>query len=259
MRLEQIFPKLFELLPEADQLLSLEPEELAGPLLVALDGSDYINLFEVISIGPLRREGYPAEHHDEILFALMESWQWLASEGFVAPRPTGLSEGTSVGVTHYFVTKRGKTIETLEALEVYRKGNLLPKHQLHPTIAQKVWSLFLQGDYDTAVFHAFKQVEIAVREAAGYEAAKVYGTKLMRDAFGKKGPLKDTAQFGDEEADVMSDLFAGAIACYKNPGSHRNVDFTTEEAAEVIIFASHLLRIVDSRQKNLVAPHTLEE
>ena len=258
MRIKQIFPKLFELLPEADQLLSLEPAQLAGPLLVALDGSDYIDPFEVISIKPLQhyvqtqpsvREGYPNEHDKKILFALMESWQWLASEGFVAPRPTHLSKNTFSSGVHYFVTKRGKTIETLEALEVYRKGNLLPKHQLHPTIAQKVWSLFLQGDYDTAVFHAFKQVEIAVREAAGYEAAKVYGTKLMRDAFGKKGPLKDTAQFGDEEADVMSDLFAGAIACYKNPGSHQNVDFTAEEAAEVIIFASHLLRIVDSRQK----------
>lgn len=137
MRLQQIFPKLFELLPKADQLLSLEPEELAGPLLVALDGSDYIDPFEVISIEPLRRyvgsqpsvrEGYPAAHHDEILFALMESWQWLASEGFVAPRPTGLSESISLsrGI-YYFVTKRGKTIATSEDLEAYRKGNLLPK------------------------------------------------------------------------------------------------------------------------------------
>ena len=258
MRLQQIFPKLFELLPEADWLLSLKPEELAGPLLVALDGSDYINPFAIISFDRMRlyfrahpsvRERYPAEHDAEILLALMASWQWLEREGFVAPRPTHLSEGTSSGgVIHYFVTKRGKTIETLEALEVYRKGNLLPKRQLHPTIAQKVWSLFLQGYYDTAVFHAFKQVEIAVREAAGYKS-KVYGTKLMRDAFGKKGPLKDTERFGDEEPDVMSDLFAGAIACYKNPGSHQNVDFTAEEAAEVIIFASHLLRIVDSRRK----------
>lgn len=256
MRVVQIFPKLFELLQDANQLLSLEPEELAGPLLVALDGSELIEPFEIISFDLMRRyfqahssvrEGYPAEHDADILFALMGSWQWLEREGFVAPRPTHLPEGTSSsGMTRYFVTKRGKTIKTSEALEVYRKGNLLPKRQLHPTIAQKVWSLFLLGDYDTAVFQAFKQVEIAVREAAGYEA-KVYGTKLMRDAFGKKGPLKDTAQFGDEEADVMSDLFAGAIACYKNPGSHQNVDFTAEEAAEVIIFASHLLRIVDSR------------
>ncbi len=257
MRIEQIFPKLFEMLPEADQLLSLEPEELAGPLLVALDGSDRIDPFEVISIGPLRREEYPAEHHDEILFALMESWQWLASEGFVAPRPTHLSGSTSVGVTYYFVTKRGKTIETLEALEVYRKGNLLPKRQLHPTIAQKVRSLFLQGDYDTAVFQAFKEVEVAVRKAGGYADTDL-GVDLMRKAFGDEGPLTDSEQ-PPAEQQARAHLFAGAIGSYKNPGSHRNVSFTAGEAAEVIIFASRLLRIVDSRQKNLVAPHTLEE
>lgn len=257
MRLEQIFPKLFELLPEADQLLSLEPEQLAGPLLVALDGSDRIDPFEVISIEPLLRhvrsqpsvrEGYPKEHDKKILFALMESWQWLEREGFVAPRPTHLPEGTSSGgVIHYFVTKRGKTIKTPEALEVYRKGNLLPKRQLHPTIAQKVWSLFLQGDYDTAVFQAFKEVEVAVRKAGEYEGTDL-GVDLMRKAFGNEGPLTDSEQPLPEQQ-ARAHLFAGAIGSYKNPGSHRNVSFTAEEAAEVIIFASHLLRIVDSREK----------
>ena len=134
MRVTQIFPKLFELLPDAEHLLSLQPEELAGRLLISLDGSDRIKPFEIISIESLRscvqtqpsvRERYPAEHDDEILFALMEAWQWLECEGFVAPRPTNLSEGTSGGgVTSYFVTRRGKTIKTLKAFESYRKGNL---------------------------------------------------------------------------------------------------------------------------------------
>ena len=257
MRLEQIFPKLFELLPDAGHLLRLQPEELAGPLLISLDGSDRIDPFAIISIGPLGRymqtqpsvrERYLAEHNDQILFALMESWQWLECEGFVAPSPTNLSGSTSLsGVTYYFVTRRGKTIETLKAFESYRKGNLLPEGLLHPTIAQKVWSLFLRGDYDIAVLQAFKEVEVAVRKAGGYADTDL-GVDLMRKAFGDKGPLTDLKQ-PPAEREARAHLFAGAIGAYKNPGSHRDVDPTAEEAAEVIIFASHLLRIVDSRRE----------
>ena len=160
------------------------------------------------------------------------------------------SESTTVGggVTYYFVTRRGKAIETTEALEVYRQGNLLPKRQLHPTIAQKVWSLFLRGDYDIAVLQAFKEVEVAVRKAGGYADTNL-GVDLMRKAFGDKGPLTDLKQPPAEQA-ARAHLFAGAIGAYKNPSSHRDVGHTAEEAAEVIIFASHLLRIVDSRREN---------
>ena len=257
MRVTQIFPKLFELLPDADHLLSLQPEELAGPLLISLDGSDYIEPFAIISFDlmqlyfraqPKMRQKYPEEHDADILLALMASWQWLQREGFVAPSPTSLPNGSSTGrMTSYFVTKRGKAIETSKALEVYRQGNLLPKHQLHPTIAQKVRARFLSGDYGDAVFQAFKQVEVAVRKAGGYADTEL-GVDLMRKAFGDKGPLTDLKQPPAEQA-ARAHLFAGAIGAYKNPGSHRDVGHTAEEAAEVIIFASHLLRIVDSRRE----------
>ena len=101
---------------------------------------------------------------------------------------------------------------------------------------QKVWALFLQGDYDTAVFRAFKQVEIAVRKAGGY-GEKDRGTDLMRKAFHVEtgnlaDPKKQTA-----EKQALSDLFAGAIGYLRNPVSHRDIDFTAEEAAKVIIIS----------------------
>ena len=255
----QIFLKLFEILPDADSLLSLEPEELAGPLLVSLEGNQNINPESVISYGLMSisfeggrrqmRQQYPPEHDDQILFALMEAWQWLEREGFIALKPTQLSRETSAGMlTTYFVTRRGKTIETPEVLEAYRRANLLPQRQLHPIIAQKVWAMFLRGDYDIAVFQGFKEVEIAVREAGEY-AETDYGTTLMGKAFNiKTGKLTDPNQ-PEAEKNARLALFAGAIGSYKNPFSHRDVNVTAEEAVEMIILASHLLRIVASRKQ----------
>ena len=249
----QIFSKLFEILPDAEHLLSLEPEDLAGPLLVSVEGMEQINPEGIISYdimeGVIERNShlrYPHGCRDKVLFALMEAWQWLEREGFVARSPTNLAtlRGTGSSTT-YFVTRRGRKIETPEALEAYRKANLLPKQQLHPIIAQKVWSIFLQGDYDTAVLQAFKQVEVAVREA-GYYADTEFGVRLMRNAFHpENGALTDSSQ-QQAEKQARSDLFVGAIGSYKNPSSHRNVEITAEEAVEIIILASHLLRIVDS-------------
>jgi uncharacterized protein (TIGR02391 family) len=77
------------------------------------------------------------------------------------------------------------------------------------------------------------------------------GVNLMRDAFrpvnnkgNPPGPLTDTLLPIAEQEGMMS-LFAGAILLYKNPQSHRNVPTGDADAAEVIGFASQLLRIVD--------------
>ena len=126
------------------------------------------------------------------------------------------------------------------------KSDFLSQHEFRPAISPKVESFFSQGTYDTAVFEAFKQVEIAVRKAGGY-AENDIGTKLMRKAFNvKNGDLTDQNQ-QETEKEARFFLFAGAIGAYKNPGSHRDVEITAEEAIEMIALASLLLRIIDSR------------
>ena len=128
-------------------------------------------------------------------------------------------------------------------------SDFLPEHEFHPMIPQNVWSSFSHGAYDTAVFEAFKQVEIAVRKAGGYAEADI-GVKLMREAFNvKNGDLTDPEQ-QESEKEARFFLFVGAIGAYKNPGSHRDVEITAEEAIEMIAFASYLLRIVDSRNQS---------
>ncbi len=50
----------------------------------------------------------------------------------------------------------------------------------------------------------------------------------------------------------MMELFAGALGTFKNPVSHRQVDYADPtEAAEVVLFADLLHRILDRIEKAL--------
>lgn len=240
---------LSSLVSNVDDLLTLEVEELAGVLLIYLNdhlgsvtnqgGFNYHNFFNA----PARKD-YESRQ-PEVDSALMEALAWLRSAGL-------LVEKASVMGNWFFISRRGKQITSRDDFAAYRKAGLLPKGQLHSLIAAKVYPAFMRGEYDTAVFQAFREVEVAVR-TAGQFGPNDYGTDLMRDAFrpavkkgqpNQPGPLTDQ-QLPASEQEAMANLFAGAIGLYKNPQSHRHVPTHPEDAAEVIVFASQLMRIVD--------------
>ena len=191
-------PTIPELLPDAEAILAPEPEELAGPLLEVLcslnerDGNMNKRNFMLWLDGL----DYLSDRLEDVKKAFMEAWVWLEGERLLAPNPN-MSDGW------FFVTKRGQQqVETQGDPEAYRCSNLLPRQLLHPRIAQRVRATFLRGAYDMAVLEAFKQVEVAVREAGQFDV-EAHGMDLMRRAFKPfGGPLSDpSSPKGEQEAE----------------------------------------------------------
>ena len=234
---------MYNIISDSETLLSLEPEELAGVLLEYLNSkqSNSTDLNKYNFFLPKNFFKYPPEYKEPIKEALMEAWVWLEREGLLAPKPGSTSDWV-------YITRRGKQIKKATDLDHYQKANILPRKLLHPVIAQKVWSAFIRGEYDTAVFQSFKEVEVAVRTVGGYSASD-FGVNLMRKAFHPvTGSLTDLESLESERESLLH-LFSGAIGSYKNPHSHRNIVISPDEAVEMIILASHLLRIIDSKSQ----------
>ncbi|GBE07070.1 MAG TPA: TIGR02391 family protein [Phycisphaerales bacterium] len=240
---------LTSLIPDIDVFLSLAPEELAEVVLQLASEhrqSNHIHVQAIESqiVGDVGgNDGYPRNQHKNATLALAEAWNWLLTNGFIIPEPDiNGSNGWMV------LTRLADKVLANGTFKTYVRSIGFPKTLLHPSIADEVWIDIVRGDLETAVFKAFRAVEIAVREAGGYSTTDI-GTSLVRKAFDKtNGPLTDEEQ-PEAECDALAHLFAGAIGSYKNPHSHRTVTINDPtEAQEMVILASHLLRIIDSRR-----------
>jgi uncharacterized protein (TIGR02391 family) len=161
---------------------------------------------------------------------------WLVARGLLGPKADPHDAYWMLTSEGLATAERGTATHVEAALRLHA--------DLHPVLNASARPNFERGDYATAVFSATQQVEIAVREAAGFGKEKL-GTHMMRDAFKVGGPLADHREVPSEQEAVLS-LFVGAIGAFKNPTSHRTVEFDSPiEAASIIHLADLLLRIVD--------------
>jgi uncharacterized protein (TIGR02391 family) len=102
--------------------------------------------------------------------------------------------------------------------------------------------------YADAIFKAFREVEISVRQASGLQEELV-GVPLVRAAFAYPNGRLTVPGMPEAEALSVQHLFAGAIGYLKNPSSHRRVDeIDGKRTLRLILFASELINIVESHK-----------
>jgi uncharacterized protein (TIGR02391 family) len=241
---------LANIFPNIDDALSLGPEDMGAVLLELWEGATedrndqrVIGTFTANVYNSGNPANYPPLKRRDLELVIAEAWSWLEHEGLIVRLPDS-------SVSPWFVrTRRGKSLKTRADVESYRQATLLPKDLLHPIISERAWAPFFRGDYDVAVFQAFKSVEVAVREVGKF-SNEDFGVPLMRKAFNpRKGPLTDEDKsVGEGERQALCELFAGAIGHAKNPQSHRDKPVKIEEAAQLLLFASYLMTVVDLRR-----------
>jgi uncharacterized protein (TIGR02391 family) len=239
-------PTLLALFPAVQDLLALTPEDLGGVIIEVVPPLIQNGLFSIHALAaspyPTTAPAYPPGTRHTVMVALAEAISWLTTQGVVVVEPDQPGN-------FFRLTRRGAALSTRADVEAFRKGRILPDDLVPAIFAQKVVPLFRRGDYDVAVFQAFKTVEVAVRNAAnakgaGYLDSDV-GVSLMRKAFHPEtGPLADTSVIVAER-EAMMHLFSGAIGHAKNPTSHHDVTIGAQEGARLIVFASYLLDMIE--------------
>ncbi len=248
--------KLVDLIPDPDALLALEPDELGLrmlPVLAAWRSPSILlalSAFIPSSVGnpqyPNCPGQYPASRRAELEIALSEAWAWLEGAALLIPDP-GF-------VGHHPIRRLSRRARLLaeqpDPLGAF-SARRIPKDSLNPKIREDVWALYHRGKYDTAVFEAMKAVEVRVREVGKFTNAD-HGKVMIANAFNAKtGPLRDDAA-EPAEREAMASFVVAAYSVYRNSYAHRDIDHNdADEAAEIIMLANHLLRIIDAREAAL--------
>ena len=224
--------------PNADDVVALPVDELALRLLGHFVANN-MNQVHRVSSTSINRSG-PEYASVPVRRSIAETFDWLYLRGLIAlPHDHGAGEW-------YYVTERGRqAADDANALAAIRAVERLGV-DLHPALAQRVRSQFLLGEHESAVLLAFRAVEIRVGDLGAFDTSSI-GVPLMMNAFNpdKSGPLADPKlDAGEQKATQF--LFAGAIGAFKNPSSHRQVDYGDPTvAAEAVLLADLLMRLLD--------------
>jgi uncharacterized protein (TIGR02391 family) len=111
--------------------------------------------------------------------------------------------------------------------------------------------LFLDGHYARAVEEAYKCLNNVVKGKSGLQ---IDGKDLMNQAFSEKNPILKlnelkTASHKDEQIGYML-IFSGCMTGIRNPRAHdHNKVDSPEVALEMLVWANHLMRMIDKAKR----------
>jgi hypothetical protein len=152
-------PSLHSIIPDADAVLALEPEELAGILLLHLadlpanDGK--LNRSNFFHNPDDTFRDYPQNTRSAVAQAFLDAWAWLESDGLIVRK-------ASAGHPDWiFISRRGAQMKTREAFDVYRRAGVLPRALIHPSIAGRVARLNPSAQARTTARPALKAPDYA--------------------------------------------------------------------------------------------------
>lgn len=227
-------------LPTQEQALNISVEELGGLLVIHHKKDAHFNVHNImcgIDSPAGVSSDQPVDYSKRNLYkqALVEAYSWAFTEGLFTWDPSQMTGNW------WRVSRRGQLLKHHNDVLDLSSREILPKAFLHPIIAEKAAPIFRSGNFDSSVFEAFKQVEIAVRDAS---QEKSDSSNLMKMVFNPTSGRLNTLNEGAEREGLMF-VFAGAMQLFRNAAGHRNQLLEPKEAAYLLIHASYLLALLE--------------
>lgn len=159
-------------------------------------------------------------------------------------------EAAIVKLTSVIETFKEK-IQDIPEEPSFRAKRTFSELNLHPELIKGVGKLFQDGHYANAVEDACKILEVLVKMRS--MRFDLSGTDLMHTVFSVKSPVLAFNELRTEtdksEQQGMMFLYAGAMLALRNPRAHSLRADDPENALDLILFISLLMKSLDNAKK----------
>ncbi len=124
--------------------------------------------------------------------------------------------------------------------------------RIHKTIQLIAEPRFSSGHFADAVEASFKEINDLIKQQLKKDTgSELDGADLMRKVFSANQPIYKLADNSTDSGKNIQrgymDIFAGVMTGIRNPKAHANMIVDKDEAWDLIVIASHLLKMWDKR------------